>query len=358
MKKLSANGLYYHSIRVILENQSESGAYIASPNFRSYRYSWFRDGAYIAHAMDVVGEYSSSARFHEWAAGAVVGRENVVEKAVEKAAADEALGMEDVLHTRYTLEGGVGEEEWPNFQLDGFGTWLWGLAEHLRMSGGEISEMQRRGAHLVAEYLAALWNVPCSDCWEEFPEKIHPYTLAAIHGGLGSVGELLGVDYSTVRNEIRDFILEHNFEGGHFIKFGGAPEVDASLVGLATPYKVFALDDPRIRATIEQVDSTLRVDGGGVHRYLADTYFGGGEWVVLAGWLGWYFAEVGEQARAMELLTWMEAQADVKGDLPEQVPMTLNDESFYEPWVERWGNIAQPLLWSHANYLILSKALS
>jgi GH15 family glucan-1,4-alpha-glucosidase len=169
---------------------------------------------------------------------------------------------------------------------------------------------------------------------------------------------LLGVDHSTVRNEIRDYILEHNFEGAHFIKFGGAPEVDASLVGLATPYKVFALDDPRIRATIEQVDTTLRVDGGGVHRYLADTYFGGGEWVVLAGWLGWYYAEVGEQARAMELLTWMEAQADVKGDLPEQVPMTLNDESYYEPWVERWGNIAQPLLWSHANYLILSKALS
>jgi GH15 family glucan-1,4-alpha-glucosidase len=225
------------------------------------------------------------------------------------------------------------------------------------MSGGALSEAQRRGAELVTEYLSALWMVPCSDCWEEFPEHVHPHTLAAIYGGLKAAEGLLGADLATVRVEIREHILAHNFEGDHFVKFGNAPEVDASLIGLALPYKVFELDDPRIRATIQRIDSTLRVDGGGVHRYPTDTYYGGGEWVVLAGWLGWYYAEVGEKAKAMELLTWMEAQAEVNGDLPEQVPQTLNDVSFYEPWRERWGDIAQPLLWSHANYLILSKAL-
>jgi hypothetical protein len=43
--------------------------------------------------------------------------------------------------------------------------------------------------------------------------------------------------------------------------------------------------------------------------------------------------------------------------LPEQVPQTLNNEAYYQPWVERWGKIAQPLLWSHAMYLLLVEVL-
>jgi hypothetical protein len=27
----------------------------------------------------------------------------------------------------------------------------------------------------------------------------------------------------------------------------------------------------------------------------------------------------------------------------------------YAPWLKRWGPIANPLLWSHAEYLILCK---
>lgn len=349
--------LRHQSIAVILRNQSKTGAYIACPTFPPYQYSWFRDGAYIAFAMDLCGEHESSARFHEWAARAVVRRESVVRGAVHKIAAGAALSAEDVLHTRYTLNGAVGEEDWPNFQLDGFGTWLWALAEHLRISGAGLTERQRQGADLATEYLSVLWKMPCSDCWEEFPEVVHPHTLAAIYGGLKAAESLLGVNHVALREEIREYILEHNIESGYFVKFANQPDVDASLIGLALPYKVFELDDARIQATIHRIDSTLRVDGGGVHRYPTDTYYGGGEWVVLAGWLGWYYAEVGENAKVMELLAWMEAQADVKGNLPEQVPQTLNDGSFYDPWHERWGEIAKPLLWSHANYLILSEAL-
>ncbi|MFO7662332.1 MAG: glycoside hydrolase, partial [Chloroflexota bacterium] len=60
--------LWDRSIDIILENQSSSGAYLASPNFPTYHYSWFRDGAFIAYAMDIAGHHESAARFHEWAA--------------------------------------------------------------------------------------------------------------------------------------------------------------------------------------------------------------------------------------------------------------------------------------------------
>jgi GH15 family glucan-1,4-alpha-glucosidase len=53
----------------------------------------------------------------------------------------------------------------------------------------------------------------------------------------------------------------------------------------------------------------------------------------------------------------MQAQADEHGQLPEQVPATLIDPNYYQPWVRDWGLPASPLLWSHAMYVILAKRL-
>ncbi len=94
---------------------------------------------------------------------------------------------------------------------------------------------------------------------------------------------------------------------------------------------------------------------GGVKRYATDTYYDGGQWILLAAWLGWYWWEVGEKEKARQLRDWVEAQANEQDWLPEQVPLSLNDESKYEPWLHKWGPIADPLLWSHAQYLILCK---
>ena len=68
--------------------------------------------------------------------------------------------------------------------------------------------------------------------------------------------------------------------------------------------------------TVSHIEQSL-VHVGGVHRYPADTYYGGGEWVLLAGWLGWYYTEVWKYDQAKAMLEWMERQADVNGCLPE-----------------------------------------
>ena len=62
---------------------------------------------------------------------------------------------------------------------------------------------------------------------------------------------------------------------------------------------------------------------------------------------------MGEKEKAGQLHQWIEAQANENGWLPEQVPVSLNEEAMYDPWIKKWGAIADPLLWSHANYLIL-----
>lgn len=349
--------LLQRSVEIILSNQHASGAYLACPNFPTYHYCWFRDGAYTAYAMDLVGEHASAARFHAWAAGVILPRAEIVKRAVAKAQRGERLTGEDWLHTRYTVDGQPSNEDWPNFQLDGFGTWLWSLAEHYRLAEKPVSEDILRAARLVAAYLAALWKYPCFDCWEEFPDQIHIYTLAAIYGGLMNFTSLSGMDQSQVLSELKAFILENGIRDGCFSKYVGSVDVDASLVGLAVPYQVLDPVHPLMKATVARIESCLRRGGGGVHRYVHDTYYGGGEWVLLTAWLGWYYSRIGEGENAQALMRWVEAQADEQSQLPEQVPATLNDPALYEPWRQRWGEIARPLLWSHAKYIILRQHL-
>ena len=346
------------SIDIILEHQHASGAYVACPNFPTYRYCWFRDGSYVAYSMDLVGQVESSNRFHAWAVRAINHRIGVIQQALEAVATNQVLGGSDVLHTRYTLDGQDGtQEEWPNFQLDGFGTWLWALNEHRLQSGSVLPSEWIHAASAVASYLEALWRLPCYDCWEEFPDKVHPHTLAAIYGGLRACQDLDGRDRSQILSEIKTYIFENGLENGHFAKFIGSEMVDASLLALSTPYRLVDPGHPVMLATVAEIERYLHKDGG-VHRYATDTYYGGGEWVLLAGWLGWYYAETGQADRAENLLNWMAITRNESGHLPEQVPATLNDPEYYQPWLERWGKIATPLLWSHANYIILSKNLS
>jgi len=350
--------LFQRSIDIILDYQHVSGAYVASPNFPTYRYCWFRDGSFVAYSMDLVGQSASANRFHAWAARAINQRISLIERALQFVQHGKPLGETEWLHTRYTLDGENGtHEEWPNFQLDGFGTWLWALAEHQRIGREPLPQEWRNAASLTADYLEGLWRLPCYDCWEEASDKVHLHTLAAIYAGLQASQQLDGSDRSGTLAEISRYVLENGVVNGHFSKFIGSDTVDASLLGLSTPYNLVPHDHPLMQATVVEIERLLH-HGGGVHRYNTDTYYGGGEWVLLAGWLGWYYAESGMLVKARKLLSWIGSIASETGDLPEQVPATLNDPSYYQPWVKRWGDIASPLLWSHAKYLILNRKIN
>ncbi len=224
---------------------------------------------------------------------------------------------------------------------------------------------------LVARYLAALWRLPCYDLWEEHPHYRHPYSLAAIYAGLQAARELVPGGHSSLASaaeEIKVFVLDRGVVDGRFNKSvvplhgrqvaAPTPAVDASLIGIATPYRLVSPEHPIIRATVARIEAHLHHPVGGVYRYRDDTYYGGGEWLLLAAWLGWYYVEAGESSRAQDLLRWIEAQADARGDLPEQVSTHLLAPAYYPEWEARWGAVARPLLWSHAMYVILRHALS
>ncbi len=348
--------LVSHSINVIKANQDAGGAYIASPNFATYGYSWLRDGSFIAHAMDRAGENASAAAFHRWVGRVLLLHDEKLAALTTRRLAGESIPLSEQMHCRFALDGRESSADWTNFQLDGYGTWLWALEDHIHRTGDRAlyAALRPQVTRLVA-YLRAFWDTPCYDCWEEFGDRIHTATLAALFGGLQAVALLDPMLADGTPDAIRSFVLANCVIDGRLAKFVGSDLVDGNLLGAIVPYKLLAVDDPIAQATLARAARDLL--HGGVRRYVEDTYFGGGEWLLLTAWLGWVHAENNDFVQARALQEWVAAQADAHGDMPEQVCDAPLVPAFVQPWIDRWGPIAKPLLWSHAMYLILNDVL-
>lgn len=363
-----------HSRRVILEHQQPGGAYLAGPLMPDYQFSWFRDGAFIAYALELDGEaapiayggsaaaqWESAQSFHDWCVRVINQRTEKLELAIAQVEVGLPVNPQDALNARYDAQGEVGPDSWPEFQLDGPGAWLWSLAEFAdRFRLRPLPLEWAQAVRLTARYLAALWRQPCYDCWEEFPDQVHTSTLAAIYGGLRAAERLVPpLDFSATTDAIRAFVLDHGLTpSGELAKWAGGDMVDANLIAAATPFRLLEPDDPIMDRTIERIERELHAPDSGVHRYLKDVYYGGGAWVLLALWLAWHYAERGLTDRAAALIAWAERQADHAGDLPEQVTPPMLAAEHYQPWIAQRGPIARPLLWSHAQHLIARYALA
>jgi GH15 family glucan-1,4-alpha-glucosidase len=350
--------LYERSLTVIGAGQAPSGAFVASPNFGTYKYSWLRDGCFIAYGADRAGRHDRAARFFRWVDRTLQQFRERVDTLIARASRGEPIGDDEWLHCRFTLEGEEGLEPWGNHQLDGYGTYLWALCQHARLSGNAaiLSEL-RPSLDLTVRYLLTFWDRPNHDCWEENGEYIHPSTLACIYGGLTALGEQRA-DPTLVMmaQRIQKKVLSQFVHDGYLRKFADGRSIDANLLWVSTPFRLLEPDDPIMVRTVEELQRRLW-RGGGVRRYPEDTYYGGGEWILLTAWLGWYYCEAGRLDRAGELLRWIEENATDEGDLPEQVPASLNAPARLEYWIDRWGPIATPLLWSHAMYIVLRDEL-
>lgn len=349
-----------HSLAVIESNQAVSGAYPASPNFPVYRYCWFRDGAFIADAMSRTGRPVSTDAFFGWCTDVLVARADQINALVGRKERGEPIKTDELLPCRYTLDGGESPEEWWEFQLDGYGTWLWALDQHVERHGGSLAPYVS-AAELTVRYLVAFWAEPCYDWWEEHAEHRHTSTLASIYGGLDAASrwEVLSAESRSAAartaGEIRARVLDEGVHDGHLSKWLDGDGLDASLIACSTPFRLFAPDDPLMVQTIRALEEELA--HGGVHRYSDDTYFGGGEWLLLAAMLGSYYVEVGRIGDACAQLSWVAAQARPDGDLPEQVSGHLLAPGSFDEWAARWGPVATPLLWSHAMFLTLAVEL-
>jgi GH15 family glucan-1,4-alpha-glucosidase len=348
------------SVAVIQENQAASGAYVASPSFPVYRYCWFRDGSFTADAMSRAGELASAEAFFAWGARVLCARAERIEGLIARRRAGERIHPDEFLHCRYTLDGDEARDSWWNFQLDGYGTWLWALEAHRARHGLSLAPYGD-GAALVIRYLCEFWAEPSYDWWEENLGHRHTATLAAIYGGLRAASgwqelpSALRERAERTASEISARVSEQAVREGRLVKWLGGSALDASLLACATPFRLVQPGDARMRETVRALEATLA--HGGVHRYAGDTYYGGGEWLLLAALLGWHYAELGRLDDAWAQLEWVARHAGSSGDLPEQVDDHLLAAEERGRWLARWGPVASPLLWSHAMFVTLALEL-
>lgn len=343
------------SIATILGGQHPTGAYYACPSYPHYRYSWTRDGAFIAASMDAVGEHHSAGAFHRWLATVVIRHGAKVRAIAERALdPDRPLTAEEGLHTRYTTDGlEVDDSEWGTIQFDGYGFWLTSLAHHLGAADADPAPYLP-AVRLTARYLRLVWPLPCNDCWEELPAERHVTTWCAVAQGLRSASSILDdPDPAHDADRIVAAVRERGVVDGALAKLvDRAPDGmrhDGSALLVLGPFGPFTPDDALVAATLATIDEELRSsESGGVHRYRADTFYGGGAWLPLAG----ARAMLADDDEAKDIVAWMASWADDRGHLPEQVPDPLLHPQEHVRWVASWGSVATPLLWSHAMYLL------
>ena len=354
----ASDALVRRSIEVIAEHQDVGGAYLASPTFSVYRFSWLRDGAFIADAMSRHGHHDSADRFFEWCARVINDRADLIAQLIERSRNGDAVGRDEHLPTRFTVDGEPTGEDWWDFQLDGYGIWIFTLTEHLRRTGREATPGVVAAVERCVDYLGEFWTEPCFDWWEEHVDGVHVSTLASIEAGLRTAVDS-GLVHATRADAARaasaaivERIRADAIIDGHLVKtLGRGDRVDASLIAAFVPFGTFDPASELADRTYAKIVDDLAPDG--VHRYLGDTYFGGGRWVVLAGLVGAFEATTGRVAEARRRLGWIRDQQTTDGLLPEQTTDHVLDATYTNEWVQRWGPVATPLLWSHAMYLTL-----
>ena len=346
------------SVEAILRNQLDDGAIIASRDFAQYHYCWLRDGSFIAHALDAAGEVDAASRYHDWVNRTVRAIAGPIDDATRRARRGEAIDVSLMPPARFSLDNVHAHDDWPNFQIDGYGTWLWAFGRHLASRGETkvphdfLDSVQR-----VADYVSALALSPCYDVWEERGTQIHTSTLACVFGGLSEAARLLvRSDLAERAREVRSYVLARAVHQGRFIKSSGESDVDASTLWLAVPFEVVAADDPLMVATADEVKRVLTLEGG-IRRYPNDVYFGSGAWPILTASLGLHRVAVGNARGAMTLAEWIIDRFD-QGRLGEQFFGQIHDPVHFAQWVDLWGEPAQDLTWSHAMFVWLALALT
>ena len=340
---------------VIRDSALENGAIVAAnatkhyypPQAKHYFYVWPRDASYTCVAADLAGIEAIQENFFNWC--------------LTRAEGFEETGL---CFEKYYVNGLKASGR---FQPDQTGTLLFAVWHHYR----DDLEKARQFEDLIvkaANGLCDTWDrthftLVANDLWEErlaFPDlhENFSYSLAACIKGLECANEIIPTStWLAVANQMREQLEKHCVDG-RFVRSYGAlidKALDASLLGLVYPFQIYEPNDPRIIATITELEKRLAVNGG-VHRYEQDAYDGwmyeglqrnkgAGAWPLLNFWLSIYYSLCGDKTNAERYYTWVLDRVAEPGYIPEQL----------------FDNELQisvcPLVWSHAMFIIASQFL-
>lgn len=367
--------LYKRSLLIIRTQIDNNGAILAANDSDvteratdHYSYLWTRDGALVAHALDLAGYPFLTRRFFEFCS-----------KIVHK---------DGYFLQKYNPDGTVASgwhaawDIWSRKKLipiqeDETALVLWALWEHydkyreLEFSSHLYNRLIVKCADFLDDFIDERLGLPKAswNLWED-RRGIHTFTCATVVGGLRAAANFAhlfaenerGNRYNKSADSIVAAMEEHLYSKGHEhffralnsnddAKFDPDAVLDASMFGLFF-FGAFEADNELVVNTMEKIEENLWVNQkiGGLARFENDGYmrvsedYTGNAWFICTLWLAeWYTAKaqtVGELSRTKELLEWTAQMALDSGVMAEQIdPDTGAPVS------------VSPLTWSHSTYV-------
>ena len=333
----------------------------------TYAYMWPRDSAYVATALDWIGDRHSARKFFELCNGLITDDGYLM----HKYRSDGSLGSS----WHGWLVGG--RTELP-IQEDETALILWALWEHwlvtkdLDFIESIYNSFIRKAAMFLSSHRDTYSGLPkpSYNLWEE-KFGVHTYTAATVYAGLTAAArfaEILGKErsehnFDRIAEDMRLAIIKHlyNPEDGSFYRSliidpNGMTvydrTIDASSAYGLFLFGVLAVDDPMLMHAMKLTKEKLTVNTpvGGIARYLGDQYYRvgtdvpGNPWFITTLWFTQYSIALAKNDHDLDQvradLNWVERSALRSGILSEQLnPYTKEQLS------------AAPLTWSHAEYI-------
>jgi len=319
-----------------------------------YSYCWPRDAIFITNALDILNMEKETDKFY---------------KTFCKMTQSKSGMWEQRFHTDGNLAPCWG------YQIDETASVIYGIYNHYEHTNNikflkDTLKMCENATKYLKKYVQNILDgkeeeYKSYDLWEE-NEGIHTYSLAAIFASFEKmikIYEILKPEFEGNRLkiekiekedsilkkyliEIKDYILKNLYDNNKktFIRNADG-KIDISLLGLVTPFNLFAPKEKKILNTIERMEMSIRTYTGGYLRYEGDNYIGGNPWVISNLWMAKYYLEAGNKKKAIECFEFVVKSVTELGFLPEQV----DNNTMQAKWVIGLG-------WSHAMFIdILNK---
>jgi GH15 family glucan-1,4-alpha-glucosidase len=237
-----------------------------------YRYCWLRDATFTLLALMSAGYTREAAAWRDWLVRAVAGRPEQIhimygiggERRIPELELPWLPGFEGSRPVR------IGNAAHAQFQLDVFGEVLDATHQSLKMGVARDNNAWRVDSALV-NYLETAWMEPDEGLWEMRGPRRH-FTHSKMMAWVAIDRAIKGIEqfglegpldrWRLTRDSIHDEVCARGYDPGLgvFVQFYGSTFLDASL--LMMPLVGFLpATDPRVRRTIEAIESHLGRDG-------------------------------------------------------------------------------------------------
>ncbi len=350
---------------ILAANDSDTLEY----NRDSYSYLWPRDGALVAHALDLAGYHDVSQRFFAFCS--------------------KLISPSGYFMHKYNPDGSIGSSWHPwigesgalqlPIQEDETALTVYALWEHyercrdidfVRTVYGPLIE---KAADFMCSFRDSHTLLPDEswDLWEE-RRGIHLFTVASTWAGLMAASRFASIFGDGVRSErcrkaaeeikeATEQFLYHEGEGRYLRGLVRQDRelkpdmvLDCSQAGVFL-FGMFDADAPRVIGTMQAIEQRLacRTHVGGIARYERDPYYQmthdtdcvpGNPWFLCTLWVAqWHIATAQKSEdldRPLALLEWTARHAHPSGVLAEQL----------HPYTGAPLSVS-PLTWSHATFV-------